>query len=94
MTKVSRKIFLSYRRDDEGAYLVPVLSQRILDRYGAGSVFYDVDNIPLGVDFRKYLSTAIESATVVLVIIGEKWTGGDITSGERRIDNDDDFVRI
>lgn len=94
MASQKRKIFISYRREDEGAYLVPVLSQRLLERYGSDSVFYDVDNIPLGVDFRQHLSSNIEKASVMLVVMGEKWTGLDIQSGARRIDKDEDFVRI
>jgi hypothetical protein len=90
----SKKIFVSYRRDDDGAYFVPVLNQRLTRRYGEGSVFYDIDNIPLGVDFRSHLSDAISTASIVLAVIGDRWMGYDANSGLRRIDREDDFVRI
>lgn len=93
MTK-QKKIFVSYRRDDDGAYLVPELNRKLTNRYGTDSVFYDIDNIPLGVDFREHLSTAISSATIVLVVIGDRWAGYDAQTGLRRINLEDDFVRI
>lgn len=91
---MNRKIFVSYRRDDDGAYFVPVLNQRLTSRYGEESVFYDIDNIPLGVDFRSHLSDAISTSSVVLVVIGDRWMGYDAQTGLRRIDREDDFVRI
>jgi Ftsk gamma domain/TIR domain len=94
MANQKSKIFISYRRDDEGAYLVSILSERLQERYGSDSVFYDVDNIPLGVDFRQHLSSAIGKASVMLVVMGERWAGQDVQSGARRIDREDDFVRI
>lgn len=93
MTK-QKRIFVSYRRDDDGAYLVPELNRKLTSRYGTDSVFYDIDNIPLGVDFREHLSTAISSASIVLVVIGDRWAGYDAQTGLRRIDREDDFVRI
>lgn len=90
----NRKIFVSYRRDDDGAYLVPVLNQRLSNRYGINSVFYDIDKIPLGVDFRTYLSDAISEASIVLAVIGERWLGYDPKTGLRRIDKENDFVRV
>jgi len=88
------KIFISYRREDDGAYFVPHLSKALIERYGADSVFYDVDNIPFGADFRLHLQSAIDKASVVLVVIGERWMGVDLSTGKRRIDEDKDFVRI
>jgi len=88
------KIFISYRREDDGAYFVPPLSKALVERYGVNSVFYDIDNIPLGSDFRVHLQTAIDKASIVLVVIGERWMGIDSSTGKRRIDEDKDFVRI
>jgi len=83
------KIFISYRRAD---------SQETTDRlhdqmtvyFGDGNVFQDVDNIPFGVDFRKYLQAEIAKCDVVLVVIGSEW--GRLM-GERA-DEPNDFVRI
>lgn len=87
------KIFISYRRDDEARYLVPTIAEKLNQRYGIGTAFYDVDNIPLGVDFREYLKSAIEKSYIVLVVMGKDWFGHS-PEGGRRIDRPNDFVRI
>ena len=89
------KLFISYRRDDDASgYAIPPLRDKLVSRYGREAVFYDIDNIPLGVDFRDHLSSAIAQSSVVLVVIGEGWAGYDAKSGKRRIDDENDFVRI
>ena len=54
------KIFISYRRDDS-----EIATDRIYDRlaahFGRGNVFMDVDDIPLGVDFREHLDQQIRT---------------------------------
>jgi hypothetical protein len=87
------KIFISYRRDDEARYLVPTIAEKLNQRYGLGTAFYDVDNIPLGVDFREYLKSAIDKSYIVLVVMGKDWFG-QAPDGSRRIDRPNDFVRI
>jgi hypothetical protein len=86
------KLFISYRRDDSAA-----VAGRIFDRlqahFGRSSVFMDVDSIPYGTDFRKYLTDAVAQCDVLLAIIGGDWlkAGAD---GRRRIEEPTDFVRI
>jgi cellulose biosynthesis protein BcsQ len=66
------KVFISYRRGDSSlhaARLYDSLSQTI----GKDRLFLDVESIPLGVDFRNYVRSAIESAEVMLVVIGPDW---------------------
>ncbi len=67
------KVFISYRRsDDQGG--VGRLFDRLTSHYGQGKVFIDVDsNMPVGVDFRNYLTEHVEKADVVLAIIGPNW---------------------
>lgn len=89
----SYKIFISYRRNDEAKYLVPTIAEKLNQRYGIGTAFYDVDNIPLGVDFRDYLKSAIEKSYIVLVVMGKDWVGQE-ADNSRRIDRPNDFVRI
>jgi hypothetical protein len=48
------QIFLSYRRSDS-EYIAPMLSEKLQQHFGEDSVFFDVDTIPLGVDFREYI---------------------------------------
>ena len=52
------RIFLSYRRHDS-AYVASAINEKLEQRFGTDSVFFDVDSIPLGTDFRKYISEAM-----------------------------------
>jgi hypothetical protein len=65
----------------------------LVNRFGADSVFRDVDSFPLGVDFRKSIDHAVSDATIVLVIVGREWLGVGLAT-QRRIDDSTDFVRI
>lgn len=87
------RIFISYRRDDAG-YVAGILADRIHGTFGAGSVFMDVDTIPLGVDFRKHINHAVAQCEVLLAIIGDNWLAKSPDSSKRRIDEPSDFVRI
>ena len=86
------KIFISYRRTDS-ADITGRIDDRLVKVFGRDNVFKDVDSIPLGRDFRKYLTEAVGGCDVLLVVIGNDWLEDD-ESGCRRIDNDSDYVRI
>lgn len=85
------RITISYRRDDSG-----VITGRIFDRlvghYGRDAVFRDIDNIPLGVDFRKHIEHVFDSTDIVLAIVGPHWIGP--SAAENRLGNDADPVRV
>ena len=87
------QIFISYRRQDS-AYLAATLSERLQQHFGPNSVFFDIDNIPLGVDFRDHIGNAVGQCDVLLVIIGDQWTGAVDSQGKRRLDNPSDYVRV
>jgi hypothetical protein len=87
------KIFISYRRQDsEDA--AGRLKEKLSDRFGAHNVFFDVDSIPVGVNFRTYLDNAVSQCDVLLAIIGRDWLEAKDEDGERRLDDPADFVRI
>ena len=86
------RIAISYRRSDSGA-----ITGRIFDRvaahFGPDSVFMDIDAIPLGVDFRKYIDGALKTTDFLLVVIGSNWLGIR-ADGNARIREPTDPVRI
>jgi hypothetical protein len=83
----SRRIFISYRREDsEGHVLALVVPLR--ERVGEERVFRDIDSIPAGKDFVAVLQQELASCSVMLVVIGRNW----LTS--RRLDDPADLVRI
>jgi hypothetical protein len=53
-----------------------------------------VDNIPLGMDFRRVLTDEVAKCDLMLVVIGRQWLGVTDEHGQRRLDNPSDFVRI
>ncbi|HEU5342808.1 MAG TPA: toll/interleukin-1 receptor domain-containing protein [Ktedonobacterales bacterium] len=88
------RIFISYRREDS-ADTSGRLYDRLETRFGHQNVFKDVDNIPPGVDFRTYISNALQMSDVVLVVIGPHWLASvDGAGGQPRLFASNDFVRI
>ncbi|KAB2863632.1 MAG: TIR domain-containing protein, partial [Anaerolineae bacterium] len=87
------RIFISYRRADSEA-VVGRIQERLARAFGGKNVFQDVEDIPPGVDFRQYLNSQVSSCDVELVIIGRQWASVTDASGNPRLNNPDDFVRI
>jgi hypothetical protein len=83
-------IFISYRRDDSGD-----MAGRICDRLAQHfGVFRDIESIPLGVDFRQFIATAVEKCSGMLIIIGKEWASARDSAGYRRLDQANDLTRI
>jgi hypothetical protein len=87
------KIFISYRRS-ETAYVATLLSEKLIEEFGTNSVFFDIDNIPLGVDFRRHIDSAVARCDVLIALIGDDWLTCELEDGTRRLENPSDFVRI
>jgi hypothetical protein len=87
-----KKIYLSYRRGD-GAN-VGRLYDALAKRYSPNNVFYDVNSIPTGVDWQNVISQWLASASVVLVIVGSEWLNAVDSDGKKRIDLQNDHVRL
>jgi YVTN family beta-propeller protein len=87
------RIFISYRRDDS-----PDVAGRIRDRlaeeFGKDNVYYDVDSIPFGVDFRQYINSMVHHCDAVLVVIGPGWLDATDEGGRHRLEGASDFVRL
>jgi hypothetical protein len=84
-------IAISYRRSDSSA-----IAGRIFDRltahFGEDSVFMDVDNIPVGVDFRSHIDETLHRTDVLIAVIGINWLSHDST-GLSRLQEKADPVR-
>jgi hypothetical protein len=84
-------IFISYRRDDS-----QFITDRIFDHltryFSRKSLFKDVDNIPVGVDFRTQIDNAVRKCAVMLAIIGPGWLLARDAAGQRRLDDPADSV--
>jgi type IV/VI secretion system ImpK/VasF family protein len=86
------KVFVSYRREDTQA-----IAGRIFDgleaRFGTDKVFFDIDSVPPGSDFRAHVKEILSDCAVVLVVIGRHWLGGS-GEGPGRLGDPDDLVRV
>src|SRR6476660_10263 len=90
---MAAKIFISYRRDDSAGYAGRVHDQ-LVERLGS-NVFMDVDGIPLGSNFVKALNDEVAKCSALLAVIGPDWLDvRDKKTGQRRLDNPHDFVRV
>jgi hypothetical protein len=87
------EIFLSYRRADERG-TTGRLFDHLVAAFGQDAIFYDVEKIPRGVDFRVYIDQTIAKCRSVLVVIGPRWLGAADQQGRRRLDLPNDPVRI
>jgi TPR repeat protein len=86
-------VFISYRREDSGGF-----AGRIYDwlthKLGHDSVFFDVDNIPVGLDFVDILSERVGKCDALIAVIGKSWAASVDDHDRRRLDDPNDFVRI
>jgi TIR domain len=87
------KIFISYRRDD-AADSAERIYDRLVAAFGKDDVFMDVDAIPIGVRFPDYLQDVVQQIDLLLVVIGKQWLDITTPTGQRRLDDPTDFVRL
>ncbi len=85
-------IFVSYRREDSAAE-AGRLRTTLLGQFGDEAVFMDTSSIQPGAKWPSGISSALESAEAVLVIIGPEWVRVSDQWGLRRIDEESDWVR-
>jgi hypothetical protein len=85
-------VFICYRRED-----APATTGRIYDHlvqsFGEGSIFKDVDSIPIGADFPSHIQRILRQATAQVVVIGPRWLDSRDEAGQSRLQNPGDFVR-
>jgi hypothetical protein len=90
---VAHAIFISYRRDDsegEAGRLFDDLTRV----FGNEAVFMDVSGIEPGTDFRKAIDDNVACCGVLLAMIGPTWATISGPDGKRRLDNENDYVRL
>ena len=87
------RIFINYRRGDDPGF-TGWLRERLEDVFAADHLFMDVDSIAPGLDFVSVLEDQVDKCDVFLAVIGPRWLDARDETGNRRLDNPDDFVRI
>jgi hypothetical protein len=86
-------IFINYRRDD-----APGVAGRLFDylalRYSRRQLFMDVDAMQPGIDFAKQLEVQVSQCHAVIAVIGPHWLDAHDQAGHRRLESDNDYVRL
>src|SRR4029453_1966363 len=85
------RVFISYRRQETG-HVAGRLSEWLSHRLGQERVFMDVEDIEPGADFASQIDREVSLSRVLLAVIGREWTTVVDETGQRRLDDPDDFV--
>ena len=85
-------IFISYRRDDTQGF-AGRLGDDLSERFGDAMIFRDCEIEP-GQDFTERLRTTLDSADLVLAVVGPRWAEARDSHGQRRLERTDDWVRL
>lgn len=87
-------VFVSYRREDSAAEAGRIY-ESIKEEFGDVDVFMDVSSISPGVMWPDAIASKLDESDIVVVVLGPNWfTAGIDDFGKRRIDKDDDWVRL
>ena|SRR5215467_13748825 len=88
-----RQIFISYRRADTLAISGHVYDQ-LRQAFDADRVFFDVDTIPAGVDFRDHIAECMDLTPVCVAVVGHRWRRRPIATRLLRWGTDHVHVEI
>ena len=86
------QIFISYRREDS-QHAAGRIYDRLVEEFGPERVFMD-KTIPLGSIFTKVIHQKIADCCALIAVMGANWTDARDLAGNRRLENEKDFVRI
>ncbi len=88
----SPRVFICYRRGETAAH-AGRLYDAMVARLGERNVFMDVDMEP-GVDFVERINQVVSACQVLIVVMGPSWATVKDETGEARIADPNDFVRL
>jgi len=86
------KIFVSYRRKGSEAVTGRIVD-RLISHYGEESIFIDIDDIPIGADFRQHINEVLQQCDIMIAVIGPRWAGS-AKKGGVNIQHENDWVRL
>jgi hypothetical protein len=86
------RVFVCYRRRDSG--YAGHLCERLVDHFGKGNVFRDIDAIRPGEDYMSVIERAVRLYDALVALIGPDWLTASLPDGRRRLDDPHDFVRL
>lgn len=86
------KIFISHRRKDKG-YAARGINDALSRKFGKLNVYFDLDSILVGLDWRKQIDEMVAKCDVMIVVIGDDWLEVR-ESGRSRLADEDDLVHF
>jgi hypothetical protein len=86
------RLFVSYRIDDS-VYATAAIADRLGQVFGPENVFRDRDALALGAIYPTKIRRALERCDTVLAVVGPSWLEIRDSSGQRCLDNPQDWVR-
>jgi hypothetical protein len=89
---VSGGVFINYRGEDTRSYAV-LLYRELSLHLGDDLVFLDSESIKAGADFEQEILGRVRSCQALLAIVGPYWLTATNPSGQRRIDDPEDWIR-
>jgi serine/threonine protein kinase len=89
-----KRVFVCYRREDTKWHAM-LIARILREHFKSDCVFHDTE-IPLGVDYRNHIATSVARCSVMLVVIGPRWTttGKLLFLRRPRLHRRDDWVRM
>ncbi len=93
MSALPGTIFINYRKDDT-RWNALALYNELQKYFEKDQIFKDFNTILPGDDFVVSIENALRKCDVLLVVIGPSWLTMKDESGNRRLDDPDDFVRL
>jgi hypothetical protein len=88
----ANKIFISYRHGLAGGHARDI-DEAVAERFGRHNVYFDVHGLP-GHNLVREIGEAVGRCAVLLVLIGPGWAEQRDGSGNRRLEDPHDFVRL
>jgi TIR domain-containing protein len=85
-------VFISYRRSDSDV-AAGRLADDLMEIFGRGAIFRDVDTLEPGEDYTTALDHALDSCGVLIAVIGSRWSNITDDVGRRRLEDPTDWVR-
>lgn len=86
------RIVVSYRRDIDAGY-AGRLYDRLVQEFGTGDVFMDIDGIPPGEDYLQVIERVLDRCEALVAVVGRQWLAVTNGNGLRRLDDPVDPVR-
>jgi hypothetical protein len=87
------KIFISYRRDDS-ILEASIIRDRLASHFGEPDIFFDIDGIPAGRNFRLHIDSAVGACDYLIAVVGKQWLAAVDEEGQPRLNDPNDWVRL